>query len=152
MCSKCGKTGPLLAADQLMAPLRHCWPKLLIGDTDDCQLMCFCCRRCLPLRLDMILLAWEYHTTQEKYFFCRGEQNSKTYVKIIFLIFVGLRVPKMLALLRRFQEKFKINLHSIYLPSSGDLNFWCALVALIVGGRFKANTWCSTLKQLSLFI
>ncbi len=41
ICLKCGKPHPPLAADQSVALVRRCWPKLLIGNTDNCWLLLF---------------------------------------------------------------------------------------------------------------
>jgi hypothetical protein len=54
--------GPPLVADQLAAPSRHCWPKLFIGNTDNCWLLFFCSRRCYIAAESMILSSWEYDT------------------------------------------------------------------------------------------
>ncbi len=41
ICWKCGKTRPTLAADQLAAPLKRCWQKLLISNCQYHQLLFF---------------------------------------------------------------------------------------------------------------
>ncbi len=74
ICWKCGKTGSSLVADRLVAPLRHCWPKLLIGDWQYRQLLFFVLAPAAPLlckcdsRLHNITInrCWEYHTRSRR--------------------------------------------------------------------------------------
>ncbi len=73
ICSKCCKTWAPSGADQLVAPLRCCWPKSLISNIDNFQLFFFVAAAVSHSEYDTLSVRVSYssRSTQDKYFFSK---------------------------------------------------------------------------------